>query len=823
MPILDVPWSIRRTAPGAIGTPVELDQHSVTQEVSSCMTVASALSRSASGLDPDNLDIDSFDWWYDCEFAADTEADLSFLTFGGLATLAEVWFNGEKILSSENMFVSHTVNVTHLVRRRSSLAIVFRSVTNALEDKRPRPHWKTNLVDHQQLRWIRTTLLGRIPGWTPRIRAIGPWRNIAFRQSSTAVTKSRISTSVVGNNGRVGVDVTILAAQDVSDATFEIDGQVFPLEIVAADGQWRISGVAELKNVSFWYPHTHGDPALYDYQLVLSVDNAREVLQVGKAGFRQVSLVQNDDKFAFVINNEDVFCRGACWTTADIFSLNADREYLKKILGIAADAGTNMIRIGGTMVYESRDFYEICDELGIMVWQDFMFANMDYPIADNKFRENVDKEIFQQIERLADHSCVVAFCGNSEVEQQAAMFGRPAKDYRNELFYKIIPEQIAKAQCEQPYIASSPTGGALPFHNGSGVSHYFGIGAYKRPLSDVASTRILFTSECLGFSNIPSDESMRAEFGSAVPATHSSQWKAAVPRDTGAGWDFEDIRDHYFEELSGQNASNVRYSDNAAYLARSGRTTGEVMLRTYAHWRTARNACNGALVWNMMDIVPGAGWGLIDANGTPKPVLYYLKRAWAPRGVSLIDTGLDGLLASVVNESADEFHAKLDVQVLRLSHIAIASCEIDVVLAPRSDHQYSLDGIIGHFLDTNYSYRFGPLGHDVVAVTLKTDDGSSMTDAYFPGGYTIPPLISPKILHRVTVRDNTVTIELSSDSFLQDVAISAAGYEFSDNFFHLAPGINKTVVASAENMNDTGFRGVLRALNLASSLHLKPN
>src|ERR1700722_2963667 len=126
------------------------------------------------------------------------------------------------------------------------------------------------------------------------------------------------------------------------------------------------------------------------------------------------------DGFSLQVNGEDVYCRGACWTVSDIFSPGAAPESLEHDLRLARDAGVNMLRIGGTMIYESDRFYQLCDQLGIMVWQDFMFANMDYPVEDPAFAANIDAEAKYQLSRLSRHPSVVVYCGGSEIEQQAA-------------------------------------------------------------------------------------------------------------------------------------------------------------------------------------------------------------------------------------------------------------------------------------------------------------------------------------------------------------------------------------------------------------------
>jgi hypothetical protein len=319
-----------------------------------------------------------------------------------------------------------------------------------------------------------------------------------------------------------------------------------------------------------WWPHTHGEPALLDWSLAIE----GRVVAGGKVGFRRLD-VRQDGTFEARVNGEPVYCRGACWTIDDVVTLDADAATLERDLRLARDAGVNMLRVGGTMVYESDRFYDLCDELGVLVWQDFMFANMDYPVEDADFAAEVEAEAAYQLDRLARHPCVAVSCGNSEVEQQAAMRGVPPGLWRHRWFADDLPALCAERHPGTAYVPSTPGGGALPFHVGAGVAHYYGVGAYLRPPSDVRRAGVKFAAECLAFANVPEAETVAAITG-GPPATHHPRWKERVPRDAGAAWDFEDVRDHYLRLLFGVDPVQARCFDLPRYLRRSRVVPGEM-------------------------------------------------------------------------------------------------------------------------------------------------------------------------------------------------------------------------------------------------------
>ena len=384
-----------------------------------------------------------------------------------------------------------------------------------------------------------------------------------------------------------------------------------------------------------------------------------------------------DPGFQIRVNHESIYCRGACWTVSDILNLTGTEQSLRHDLTLARDAGINMLRVGGTMVYESDSFYRLCDELGIMVWQDFMFANMDYPVDDDSFRQNVWVEATEQLTRLAPHPCVAVYCGNSEVEQQAAMLGMPRELWSNSWFAEQLPALCHSLHPGAGYVPSTPTGGVLPFHPNSGLTHYYGVG--RLPAASERCTPIrceIHARNTWFFQHSGSGVDRSRHRWIHSPVIHDPRWKRRVPRDTGAGWDFEDVRDHYLRELFNVDPVQLRSSDTPRYLQLSRLVPGEVMHQTFSEWRGIHSQNSGGLVWFYKDLWPGAGWGIIDSTGVPKATYYYLKRTWSPRQLTLTDEGLNGLHVHLVNESNEPCNGTVEVTLLKEPNVVVARQEI---------------------------------------------------------------------------------------------------------------------------------------------------
>ncbi|MEK6260650.1 MAG: glycoside hydrolase family 2 protein [Planctomycetota bacterium] len=815
------PWDCCAQAPGIVTRPDQL-AHANGEWLSAAVpgTVAGTLRASGRWDFQRPTDIDAQDWWYRSTFAisADSNGQPCTLCFDGLATLADIWLNGEHLLSTDNMFRAYELDVTSLLRANNELAIRFRSLSADLQQKRPRPRWKTNLVDHQQLRWHRTTLLGHIPGWSPPVPAIGPWRDIRLERQPVRLSDVQLVAKLDGTTGVVTFRARVHSAMLIDRVSLRVGSHEASIA-VQADAEGRMfSGELRISNPPLWWPHTHGDQPLLACDVLAESGPNRHVIGCGKLGFRDLQ-VETANGFGIVLNGQPIYCRGACWTVTDIFTLNGTEESLRHDLTLARDAGANLLRVGGTMIYESDLFYRLCDELGLLVWQDFMFANMDYPVHDESFANNIAAEATQQLQRLSPHPCVAIYCGNSEIEQQAAMLGMPRELWRNDWFAERLPALCKQHHPTTAYVPSTPSGGVLPFHANSGVCHFYGIGAYLRSPAELRQTNVRFASECLGFANVPEPEMVDTIMAGATPVTHHPRWKQRIPRDTGSAYDFEDVRDHYLQQLYGLAPVPLRTSDMHRYWQLSRVTSGEMMAQAYSEWRSGHSLNQGALVWFFKDLWPAAGWGVVDSSGIPKAAYYFLKRLWRNRQITLTDEGLNGLHLHVTNETSEPLQGFVEVLLLKEPSTVVVRQEAPVELAGRSHQMLNADEIVGGFYDVSYAYRFGPPHHDVVMATLYDADHQVMSEA-FHFIRRLEPAVVPTASIEASAEmtsETTCEVTLSCDRFLHGVRLSAKGFLPEDNYFHLAPQRKKVVTFSAIENPPRDFRADVEALNFNAS------
>ncbi|GHO46328.1 glycoside hydrolase family 2 protein [Ktedonospora formicarum] len=827
-------WEMLAVSPGSCETPEQAAAYEAERWLTAPVpgTVAQALQIHQRWDISVPLNADEQDWWYRCTFTSPIgEVGSRFvLKFDGLASISDIWLNGESILHSENMFLAYEVDVTSLLRPRgeeNTLYIRFNSLKALLAKKHPRPRWRTQLTDHQHLRWFRTTLLGRMPGWSPPVQTVGPWRGVTLEERVTlTVERCDVRASLKGNAGLVTAELQArsLVGTRPNRAALHVGAEIFPLSIqhIGADS-FTLHGEAQLDEVELWWPHTHGKQSLYPASIELGYEEETVRVDCGRLAFRSIKLLSEHGEFAIHVNGEPIFCRGACWTPLNIVTLTASRQDYEQTLSMARKASMNMLRVGGTMVYEDEAFYKLCDELGILVWQDFMFANMDYPFTDPTFLANVQTECEQILQRLQGHACLAIICGNSEIEQQIAMLGFSEEMWQSDFFEQQLPA-LCRSYVDTAYWPSSPSGGALPFQANVGNSHYQGVGAYMRPLEDARQSGTRFASECLTFANIPEDQTIDLVLRPGESPTNHPKWKARVPRDHATGWDFDDIRDYYLQQLFRVDPMRLRYTDIQRYLALSRVVSGEVMAYVFAEWRRQSSPSQGGLIWFYRDLWPGAGWGVVDALGHPKAAYYYLQRVLRPKTCFFSDEGVSGLYLHLVNEQAEPINARLELALYRLPGTQVEeTLSIEVSIPPRVGKELHVDALLGRFLDLTYAYRFGPPVHDiVVAILSERETGQVLGESfYFPHGLPNVQEQSIGLQAQAALQvDGSYLLQIHTEQFAQAVAINASGYLPEENYFHLYPGGTKSVRLTPQG-NKSTLWGSLTTLNSQHSVNIQ--
>ena len=832
----EVPWECASTPAGEADDPEVLDKLALSWLDAPVPGTAAGALRQAGVPERSTAELDGEDWWFRSHFDGpggpgrrEVAGAGWWLELEGLATIADVWLNGEHLARSESMFVPLRLPVGPL-EDHNLLVIRFAALSPWLAAKRPRPRWKSHGATHQNLRWIRTTLLGRQAGWVVTPAPVGPWRPVRLVPRSVPqvvdrrlVTRCRTDADGHEDAGTVSLDLTVTVPDGnrtsaTTAATLTVGRVTVPLTVGTDGDHVHLSGTATMEAVERWWPHTHGPQPLYPVSVRLGPDR----FELGSVGFRTVEVDATEGGFGLVVNGSPVFCRGGCWYPLDPVTFQASEEELRSALTLVREAGMNMVRIPGGTVYEDPSFFDLCDRLGLMVWQDAMFAFLDPP-DDPVFVAGVEEELTGVLSVLASHPSLTVVCGGQELEEQPAMFGLSRDRWSSSLADEIVPELSRRLAPGVAYVPASPGGGSLPFQMNRGVSHYTGVGVYLRPLDDLRRAEVAFVSEGLAFAIPPERDTVDEACGGARRAGHDPAWKQAIHHDTGGSWDLEDVRDHYVAQLFGEDPALLRRHDPERALDLGRAAVTHIMSEAASEWRRSGSSCAGLLLVGLHDLRAGAGWGVIDACGAPKAPWFALARALQPVGLLLTDEGLNGLAVHLVNDGGQDVRGRVEVEVYSADH-RIDQGSGAVTVSARSGVRLAAEALFDGFRDLTYAYRFGPRLTELVVARLRGEDDSVLAAAtYLPEGPGRPLQSEVGLqatLHQVD--EQAWSLSIKTRRFAQYVSVDIPGFRPDDSWFHLEPGGSTVVGLQRTGSGGRAPNGLLRALNSKEEVRVSP-
>lgn len=825
-----VVWECSALPVNAVGNPAELEdltaRGGVTWMPASVPgTAADALVRAGAPIEAvASRNFDGEDWWFRTGFTEALELGSYILRLEGLATIAEVWADDELVSTSASMFERREVDLKTPPR---ALCVCFRALEPLLVSRRPRPRWKTPRVPNLGLRWFRTSLTGRLRGGVDTPAIIGPWKPITLHKRRAVELESIVL------NSEMDADVGVVRVEGVLRS---IDGapegcvldvgetRVSAATVAVGDGGHRFKAEVRIAGVARWWPNGYGAQRCYQVRLVCSAAEAEMVLFERTIGFRTVRQASAEDGFRLVVNDVDVFCRGAVIADVSISDPAQGGGEMRSHLSRLAGSGVTMVRIPGETVWPSEAFYDLCDELGLLVWQDCMLSSFDPPADDGFVRVFCD-EVESNLLRAQAHPSVAVISGGSEIEQSATYAGLGRDQRHVEMLHRDVAKIVAKVLPGVVFVANSPIGGALNTHPRSGVAHYFGVGAYRRELTDFRMSDVRFAAECLAFAAVPERQSLRKEFGIVVPALECDDWMLGVPRDVGADWDFEQVRDHYVELLFRVGAASLRRDDPDRYLELGRATVAHLVTSAFSEWRRPASRCAGALVYTSRDSMRGPGFGLVDAIGEPKSGLYALAATCGSIAVLATDEGLSGVDLHFLNDAGEHVCGRARVRVFDIDGRLVEEADRDVAVEPHSGVTISCDDLLGGFRDLTWAYRFGRRLYDTLLVDWTANDGTLLGQCTFllNGQARSREELGMQALVECSV-DGTMNVTVTTQRLAQWVSIDVPGYRPSLSWFHLAPQQALTIgLIQLPGGGPATFRGEasVRAINAIAPVILE--
>ncbi|MEU7908540.1 glycosyl hydrolase 2 galactose-binding domain-containing protein [Actinoplanes sp. NPDC049118] len=572
------------------------------------------------------------------------------LVFEGLDTVAGIELGGVTLGSTRNMHRTYRYDVTSLVGATPRpLQVRFTSAYTEAERVRdalgPRPN-----AYPEPFQFIRKMACAFGWDWGPTLVTAGIWRPVRLEGWSTArfATVRPLATYADGT-GRLDLTIEVerTGARPLSAEVF-LDGRVVEaIDIPAGDTVVRT--VLPVPAVTPWAPRGHGDPALYDLTVELTDDRGASLDRwQRRTGFRTVELDRTAGAFVFHLNGSPVLVKGVNWIPDDIFPARMTRERYERRLREAADAGVNLIRVWGGGLYESRDFYEVCDELGLMVWQDFLFACACYPEEEPLYSEVV-AEARDNVGRLAPHPSLITWNGNNENLWLHGAMGwadEPGGEstWGERYYLETLPAIVAELDPSRPYQAGSPWSGSrevAPNDTDHQTFHSWEVWNREDYRNYRASTP-RFVAE-FGWQAPPAWTTLRDAVSDEPMLPDSPGVLHHQKAEDGNGKLARGLAPH-FPAPSGTEAWHYLTQLNQVRAVRTG----------IEHWRSHWPHTAGTILWQLNDLWPVTSWAAIDGAGRYKPLYFALRELHAERALT-IQPRVGGLVVAVLNDHADEW------------------------------------------------------------------------------------------------------------------------------------------------------------------------
>jgi len=750
--------------------------------------------------------IDKVDWEYKTMVKVEEsllKRDRIALDFKGLDTYADVFVNGIQVLSADNMFREWLVDIKpHLIAGNNELRILFRSpIVEGIKKYDAQGYVipvSTNdlaeigKVEGNKMVSVYTRKAGYHFGWDwgPRLVSSGLWRPaFLIVWDDARIENLQLKQNQVTEKEAKFTAIFEIEAVSSGNATIVIENDSVELasaQIQLTEGISTYPVDFTIENPKLWWTNGLGEAHLYNIKGKLAIGK-RTAEKTERIGIRTLELVRDKDEkgtsFYFKLNGIPVFMKGANYIPNDIFPARTTDEMYQNVIKTAKTSNFNMLRVWGGGIYEYDRFYDLCDENGILVWQDFMFACAMFP-GDEAFLNNVKEEATDNIKRLRNHPSIAMWCGNNEIlaawfswgwakAEEAKSKENAAKIWKSytDIFLKILPEAVAAHDPARSYWDSSPSSGpGIPADLANGDEHYWGVWWGKEPFKTYATHIARFMSE-YGFQSFPELKTVKQY---ATPEDYdifSEVMKSHQRSSIGNG-----TIEYYMDQ------DYKRPKDFESFLYVNHVLQAEGIKFALEGHRRAAPYCMGTLYWQINDCWPVASWSSTDYYQRWKALQYFAKKGFEPVLVSPY-TEKDSLKIDIINDLLSEKRAQLVVKVLDFDGKEVWKETKDVTVSPNSSNTFF--GI----KTADLIWRFQTNKHLLVTELMENGAVISTNTLFFrPIKNVLLP--KPEVKYEIAAIDGGFEISLNTDKLAKDLYMTIGDEDgfFSDNYFDLIPG-----------------------------------
>ena len=721
-------------------------------------------------------------WRFERSFKV-TEAELrprhADLVFEGLDTLAEIQVNGKTAARTDNMHRTWRIPAGEILKRGENLiSVVFSPAMQAVEkaaEENPDITWEGG----SELRWTGALRKAHYMfgwDWGPRLPDAGIWRKCRLECYDNRIEDLQIrqrhrpeeaELEILARTGAERIRLTLLDPDGKTAAEAE------------TSGDWAVLTIAQPR---LWWPNGLGEQPLYTLKAIAVSGGKTEDERELRLGLRTMTVSREKDEwgesFALSCNGTPFFSMGADYIPEDNLLARTSREKTEKLLKDCRDCHFNTIRVWGGGIYPDDSFYDLCDELGLVVWQDLMFACNTYRMTAD-FRENIIREAEDNLRRIRHHASLGLVCGNNEMETAwmdwEGVRNQPEslkKDYLDQ-FENVLKQVCRKEAPDLFYWPSSPSSGGgfdRPNDLDRGDVHDWSVWHGRRPFSDFSRRFPRFCSE-FGFESFPSMDTLKTFI-------HDERDMNPFSRVMESHQKCHDGNGTMLYYLS----QTLRYPFSMEELVHASQWLQAEAVRTgVEHWRRNRGRCMGAIYWQLNDCWPTASWASIDSAGRWKALQYAARRFFAPVAVSLCPED-NGYAVWITNERREDFNGYAECILRDEKGFRIREDRLEVSCPAMS------------------SIRAGTVSGEkrslpILQAVLRDGSGAAVSES--EALFTLPkyfPFEKPSYSVRCSGKDVTVT----ADTFCTGVELQAGDTRFSDNWFSLYPGEPRKITADRE-------------------------
>ncbi|PDV88990.1 beta-mannosidase [Rhizobium sp. H4] len=711
-----------------------------------------------------------------------------YLDIDYLDTVASVYVNGFLALEADNSFRRYRPDVSSMLRSGDNVIRIVFASNPAVGAKRqnqqpfyiPYSTGNSPIPDGNMLRKPQCHFGW---DWNIAIAPLGLYGTIALKKLESARIEHVVTRQTHNLDGSVDLTVTATLyskGPSIAQVYFDLDGERVRLD-VGVHGETYVNHLFHIDNPRLWWPSGSGEQALYRLSVELPTDEV-----VKQIGLRTIELITTPDasgaRFAFKVNGREIFCRGANWIPADALYSLSSPEKTEDLLQSAKAANMNMIRVWGGGFYEQDHFYDLCDRLGLMVWQDFMFACNLYPSTED-FLDNVAIEVDYQVRRLSSHPSIALWCGDNELVGALTWFEESRKDRDRYLvsydrLNRTIEQKVKKALPGALWWPSSPASGYLDFGDawhadGSGDMHYWSVWHENKSFDNYRSVRPRFCSE-FGFQSYTSLPVIRT-YAEEKDMNIASPVMELHQKNAGGN-----------ERIAGTMFRYFRFPKdfpNFVYLSQIQQ--GLAIKTAVEYWRSLKPHCMGTIYWQLNDTWPVASWSSLDYGGRWKAMHYLVKRFFQPVAVAAIPSE-DGktIRFSLVNDTLADVSVDLSISLLTMKGERKHLKDVQAVCSPDAAVTAATIEVAEISEGTLLAWRFtasngmGGEGHYV--------NGTYKALELEPAGVTVT--------HEYVEASGAIDINITAKGLALFVMIeSETDGKYSDNAFDLAAGESRRI------------------------------